>query len=357
MNAIEEMACATAACDNRGKPGLNIVGYGSFATKSGRRRRYRCTVCRGTLRTNTGTAYSGLRCTRREFDQVASLRVEGVGISGTARVTGHSRHTIARWLERASTAAKRFNDGMLRDFDLMELQADELCTFIGNKSQIFWLFATIEVSSRLWAGSVLGRRSDRNARAVINDVVRRGRVVGCPLIATDGFEYYVGAVAGLSGSACVYGQVLKTRRNNRVVRVERRVKIGTAKRLEAALLESEDSATLNTSFVERLNLTIRQASAYLRRRSPCHARGADQLRSHVELVRCHYNFVRPHSALRFGRETRTPAMQAGLVSTRLAMSDIFTARRVTLRVLVALVDIGVAALPTLSWLHEQRTAA
>ena len=357
MDAIDGIACATPGCDNRGKPGLNIVGYGSFATKSGRRRRYRCTVCRGTLSTNTGTAYSGLRCTRREFDQVASLRVEGVSISATARVTGHSRNTIARWLERASTAAKRFNDGMLRDFDLIELQADELCTFIGDKSQIFWLFATIEVSSRLWAGSVLGRRSDRNARAVINDVVRRGRVVGCPLIATDGFEYYVGPVAGLLGSACLYGQVLKTRRNNCVVRVERRVKIGTAKRLEAALLESEDSATLNTSFVERLNLTIRQGSAYLRRRSPCHARGEDQLRSHVELVRCHYNFVRPHSALRFGRETRTPAMQAGLVSTRLALSDIFTARCVTLRVLVAVVDIGAAALPTLSWLHEQRTAA
>ena len=86
---------------------------------------------------------------------MASLRGEGVRISATARVTGHSRNTIARWLERASTAAKRFNDGMLRDFDLIELQADELCTFIGNKSQIFWLFATIEVSSRLWAGSVL----------------------------------------------------------------------------------------------------------------------------------------------------------------------------------------------------------
>ena len=75
------------------------------------------------------------------------------------------------------------------------------------------------------------------------------------------------------------------------------------------------------------------------------------------LVRCHYNFVRPHRALPFGRETRTPAMQAGLVSTRLALSDIFTARRVTLRVLVAVVDIGAAASPTLSWLHEQRTAA
>ena len=119
------------------------------------------------------------------------------------------------------------------------------------------------------------------------------------------------------------------------------VKIGTTSRLKAALRESEDSQTLNTSFVERLNLTIRHGSAYLRRRSPCHARGADQLRGHVELLRCYYNFVRPHRALRFGRETRTPAMQAGLVDKRLAWSDIFTACGLTLRVLVALVHVSV----------------
>ena len=89
-----------------------------------------------------------------------------------------------------------------------------------------------------------------------------------------------------------------TPRNDRVVRVERRRRIGTAGRLKAALWESEDSETLNTSFVERLNLTIRQGSAYLRRRSPCHARGADQLHGHVDLLRCSYNFIRPHP--RFG---------------------------------------------------------
>ena len=290
------MACAKPGCENRGKLGLNIVGHGSFATKSGRRRRYRCTVCRGTLSTNTGTEYSGLRCARREFEQVASLRVEGVTISATARVTGHSRNTIARWLERASTATKRFNQQMLCDCDILELQADELCTFIGSKSRPTWLFATIEVWSRLWAGSVLGRRSYRNTKAVISDVIVRGRLAEVPLIATDGFEYYVGVITRFVGSACVYGQGLKTRRNDRVVRVERRVKIGTTSRLKDALLASEDSATLNTSFVERLNLTIRQGSAYLRRRSPCHARGTDQLRGHVELLRCYYN-----SAGRTGR--------------------------------------------------------
>ena len=348
MHAFDERACGKPGCDNFGKPGLNIVGHGWFVTKSGRRRRYRCTVCGGTLSTNTGTAYRGLRCSRREFDQVASLRVEGVSISATARVTGHSRTTLARWLERASTAAACFNHRLLlRDVDVIELQADERCTFIGSKRRTLWLLATIEVCPRLWAGSVLGHRSHRNTKAAINDVILRGRRVGCPLIAHRWLRgLRRGVMVRLLGSACVSGHVLKTRRNNRVVRVERRVKIGRASRLTAALLASEDSETLHTSFIERLNLTIRQGSAYLRRRSPCHARGADQLHGHVDLLRRSYNFIRPHRALQFGRETRTPAMQAGLVSQRLALRDIFTAGGLTRRIFVAVVHVSVTVQPT-----------
>ena len=91
-----------------------------------------------------------------------------MSISATARVTVHSRDTIARWLERASTAAQCFNQRMLHDFDIQELQADELCTFVGSKRSTLWLFATLEVCSRLWASSVLGRRSysaERSCRA------------------------------------------------------------------------------------------------------------------------------------------------------------------------------------------------
>ena len=287
-------------------------------------------------------------------------------MSATARVTGHSRTTIARWLERASTAATHLNQRTLRDFEILELQADELCTFIGSKSRPTWLCATIEVWSRLWAGSVLGRRSSRNATAVLNEVILRGRLVGFLLIATDGFEYYFQVIMCLFGSASVYGQVLKTRRNDRVVRVERRVKIGTTSRLKNALWESEDSETLNTSFVERLNLTIRKGSAYLRRRSPCHARGADQLRGQVELLRSYHNVIRPHRALRFGRETRTPAMRAGLVSAPMNWSDIFTVPAplsafhvavVHIPVTVQLMETSAAALPTFSWPHEFRSAA
>ena len=203
MHAIDGRACAKRGCDTRGKLGRNIVGHGSFPTKWGRRWRYRCTVCGGTVSTHTGTAYSGLRCARRACDQVASLRVEGVSIFATARVTGHARHTLARWLERASTAAKRCNQRMLRDVEIIELPAEGRCTVIGTKSRAPWLCAAIEGCSRLWAGSVLGRRASRNATAVLNDVILRGRVGGVPLIATDGFEYDVGVSERLLGSACV----------------------------------------------------------------------------------------------------------------------------------------------------------
>jgi hypothetical protein len=84
--------------------------------------------------------------------------------------------------------------------------------------------------------------------------------------------------------------VIKTCRNDRVVRVEPRAVI-RAGRLSQALRDSKDSVKLNTSFVERLNLTIRQGSSYLGRRTICQARWTERLDDHLELLRCHYNLV------------------------------------------------------------------
>jgi hypothetical protein len=79
-----------------------------------------------------------------------------------------------------------------------------------------------------------------------------------PLITTDGFEFYKKVIGRIFGPACLYGQVIKTRRNDRIVKIERRTVIGGAWRLQQVLRDSEDSSRLNTSFIERLNLTIRQ---------------------------------------------------------------------------------------------------
>jgi IS1 family transposase len=158
---------------------------------------------------------------------------------------------------------------------------------------------------------------------LFRNVAERAKGGDIPLITTDGFEFYERVIGQVFGPACVYGQVVKTRRNNRIVKVERRVVIGTEGRFEERLRRSEDSSTLNTSFIERLNLTIRQGSAYLCRRTICHARWRERLEGHLELLRCYYNSVRPHRSLKFGREIRTPAMQAGLVGKRLTLRQIF----------------------------------
>ena len=62
------------------------------------------------------------------------------------------------------------------------------------------------------------------------------------------------------------------------------------------------------------------------RRTAGHARQQEYLDDNMALLMCHYNFIRPHSALKFGKETRTPAIQAGIVSARLSFRDIFTSR-------------------------------
>ena len=104
---------------------------------------------------------------------------------------------------------------------------------------------------------------------------------------------------------------------------------------------------MNTSFIERMNLTIRQGSAYLSRRTLSHARSKEKLEEHLELLRCHYNFVRPHGALRFGREVRTPAMQAGLVTRRVTFREVFVCPPQSLIVSIGAITCAVPSrLPT-----------
>jgi IS1 family transposase len=232
---------------------------------------------------------------------------------------------VHRWLGRAAIWCRRFNDRRIKGLSVVELQADEIRTIVGSKEQPAWVFVVIDVWSRLWPSTVVGKRSYRNTRDLFRDLSNRMNFEVTPLITTDGFKFYERVIGRVFGPACIYGQVIKTRRNDRVVRVDRRALIG-AGRIEQALRESEDSVKLNTSFVERLNLTIRQSSSYLGRRTICQARWRERLEDHLELLRCHYNFVRLHRALKFGQEVRTPAQQAGLINRALTLREIFLSR-------------------------------
>ena len=311
--------CSLYARKNEG----NIVPHGFFKKKRGRARRFRCTDCGKSFCSSKGTPYSRLQHSRNAFDMVAAMSVEGVSKSSIARIMGLSWNTTARWEEKASQTAKIFNKRMTQGYELTELQADEIRTFTVAKSKTTWVFASIEVWSRLWASTVVGRRSYRNTRRLLSDAAIAGTFTTAPLITSDGFEFYAKVVRELFPNACLHGQVVKEWGKNRVRSITRSLVTGAEFQLDDALARSEDSTSINTSFIERLNLTIRRGCSYLHRRTPCHSRRTERLSDQLELLRCHYNFMRPHRSLQFGNVVRTPAMQTGLASKRLTFRMVF----------------------------------
>ncbi len=94
----------------------------------------------------------------------------------------------------------------------------------------------------------------------------------------------------------ISGQVKKVDRRCRLVRVTRWMRCGTAEDLRTALIQLGLSGRLNTAFIERVNLTLRQSVSALIRRSWSTAKLAPQLLVHLEWWRAFYHFVRPHEA-------------------------------------------------------------
>jgi hypothetical protein len=164
------------------------------------------------------------------------------------------------------------------------------------------------------------------------------------VLSSDGLRLYFYAVTAHFGqwersgrrrwqvaATLLYGQVQKRYRRRRLVQVTRRLLCGTWRQFRRALQQLGLSGTLNTAFVERLNLTVRQGVPALSRRTWATARTSTSLLLHLEWWRGYYHFVRPHRSLRVALPacraqagqrrpcrygSRTPAMAAGLTTHR-----------------------------------------
>jgi hypothetical protein len=119
----------------------------------------------------------------------------------------------------------------------------------------------------------------------------------------------------------------KTMRRRRIVAVKHRVVFGTKAAVEEVLAAC--GWHINTAFVERLNLSLRQRVAAIRRRSATPCKSKDGLCQQLVLFQVYHNFVLPHASLRQplaepvptnGRGSAkvwrpcTPAMAAGLTT-------------------------------------------
>ncbi len=96
----------------------------------------------------------------------------------------------------------------------------------------------------------------------------------------------------------INGQVKKSYRRRKLVRVTHVMRLGTGATLNVALQELGLSGRLNTACIERVNLTVRQGVAALARRTWATPKPAPQRLAHLEWWRAYSHFVRPHASLR-----------------------------------------------------------
>jgi len=96
----------------------------------------------------------------------------------------------------------------------------------------------------------------------------------------------------------LYAQVVKHRRNGRVVDVSYKVIFGTEEALDASLDHSPVSSQINTSFVERQHGPMRQHNARFTRKTRCFSKEAYWLDRQMHLCGSYSHFWLPHTGLR-----------------------------------------------------------
>jgi hypothetical protein len=137
----------------------------------------------------------------------------------------------------------------------------------------------------------------------------------------------------------LYAQVVKQYRRKRVVRVKHRVVFGTLETVKHVLVAC--GWQINTSFIERLNLDIRQRVAAIGRRVNTLCQGEDGLQHQLAVFHVYHNFVLPHTSLRQPLQVPeatngggsakvwqpcTPAMEAGLTDHVWSLKEVLLFR-------------------------------
>jgi IS1 family transposase len=210
--------------------------------------------------------------------------------------------------------------------------ADDLC---GD----CWDHVALDAESRLVLSVVPGRRSGEHTQLLVEDVQRRTGGRPLRLLTSDENPAYAEAILEVYGrevqprrkgrrgrkpkpvkvppKGLTYATVHKTRRKNRVVKVEARVVYGTKKAVKQALKESAVSEAVNTVYVERHNATDRHRNARKGRKTYCFSKDWGVHEAMTYFAMYSYNFCWPVRTLRQGSRRkgyrqRTPAMAAKL---------------------------------------------
>ena len=349
--STEGFACPNQQCPYFGKTDAHVhalVGDGKHG-RAERIQTFRCQKCRTTFSARRDTPLYRLKTPSHQVAVVLSALAEGLDPSAASRVFGFGHATITRWLTRAGKHAELFHEHSFRNLHLPHLQLDEIRTRLRCAKEVLWLWLALDPRTKIVPVLYLGPRTQHAAHRVIHSL-RELLAPGCvPLFTSDGLNLYFYALTAHFGqwlqvvrrgrnvsewqvaAELIYGQVKKSYRRRKLVRVTPVMRLGTQDALTAALQGMGFSGRLNTAFIERVNLTVRHGIAALARRTWATAQQSPQLLANLEWGRAYYHFVRPHESLRVAfaepRERggkrlaqryrqRTPAMAAGRTTRR-----------------------------------------
>jgi IS1 family transposase len=347
----EGFACPNQQCSYFGITDAHIhalVGDGKHG-RAEQIQTFRCQACRTTFTSRRNTPLYRLKTPSHQIAMVLSALAEGLDVSAAERVFGYRHATITTWLSRAGEHAQTLHKHYFCNLQLPHVQLDELRTRLRSCTQVLWLWLAIDPCTKLLPVLYLGPRTQNAAHTVIHSL-RQILAPGCiPLFTSDGLNVYFYALTAHFGhwlevgrrgrkalrwrvaAGLIYGQVKKSYRKRKLVKVSHVMRLGTQADLTVALQGMGFSGRLNTAFIERVNLTVRHAVAALARRTWATAQQSPHLLAHLEWWRAYYHFVRPHASLRVTlvkpRERggklvaqryrqRTPAMAVGRTNRR-----------------------------------------
>jgi IS1 family transposase len=319
--------CPHTDCDYRGWLGLGNLRANGHPS-GGQWRQFHCTACKGYFPEHHGTLFHGKRVAVDLIVHVIGCLAEGLGIRGTARVFEVDPNTVLQWLMEAAEHLRAFAQYFLHDLHLTQVQLDELYAVLsalkeGTLSEEraierlsrspHWVWAALDPESKLLLTIDVGERSAAMAQRVVHQVAQVLAPDCAPLFLTDGFGEYMTALLTHYGywmqpprrqgkgprpkprwmplPQLLYAQVIKTVRRRRLLRVHHRVVFGTLADVQQVLAPC--GWQINTAFIERINLTIRQHVAAVGRRVTTLCKSEDGLRQHLAVYHAYYNFQIP----------------------------------------------------------------
>ena len=242
--------------------------------------------------------------------QITKLLAEGLGIRATAGVTGCDPYTVLNVLEVVGSKCEALHDRLVRHVSTGSIQLDEiwarvgcsqkLATLTGSDSERgdFYTYLGVTAREKFIVSFRTGKRNFNNTDKFVGDIAKR--VDGRIQVTTDSYRPYLQIVRNHLLERLDYATMQKiyTIPYDATGEAARRYSppqcTGVKVRVRAGAPRKD---RINTSFVERANLSVRHFNKRFARLSLGYSRKLENHRYAVALFVVAYNFCKVHSTL------------------------------------------------------------